>query len=207
MHPPGRHGIRNAATVAAALCLSGCLFNGAPAPRYFAPPSQYLFADDPPAQPAAPAIRPIRLRRVHAAAYLGEQIVWRVSDVERGLYEQRRWTEFPSRYVQRALDQALDRTGAVRRVDTGRVPTLDVELVSFDEVLAPQHEAAVAAFASFRATDNAAVFERLFASRQPITDAAPASAARAMGAALDAVVVQIADQVAASVRTLPPAQH
>ena len=40
--------------------------------------------------------------------------------------------------------------------------------------------------------------DRLFVARQPIADTDPASTARAMGAALDDVVQQIADQVAAS---------
>jgi ABC-type uncharacterized transport system auxiliary subunit len=137
------------------------------------------------------------VRHVHAAAYLTEQIVWRTSDVEYGLYEQRRWTDFPSRYLQRTLVQALDRTADVRRVATGAVPTLDVELVAFDEVLTPTHEAAVAAVATLRAADQAAIFDRTFAARRPIPDDTPSAVARAMGAALDEVVEQIASEVGA----------
>jgi ABC-type uncharacterized transport system auxiliary subunit len=185
-----------------ALLLAGCIFHDAPAPRYFAPPSALATTPDPPADPSA-STRLVRLRRLRSASYLGEQIAWRVSDVERGLYEQRRWTEFPSRYVERAVAQAIDREPGVRRVDGGRVPTLDLELVSFDEVLAPAHEAEVEVFASLRSADQATIFEQVFAARQPIADQEPASAARAMGAALDAVAQQIAAQVAAETPVAP----
>ena len=142
-------------------------------------------------------MRPVRLRRVQAAAYLGEQIVWRGSDVERGLYEQRRWTEFPSRYLERAMKHALDSTPGIQRVDNGRVPTLDLELISFDEILAPAHAADVTVVASLRDAEQRPVFERAFTAQRAIADADPASTARAMGAALDEVVQQIATQVAA----------
>lgn len=190
---------RFAALLAGVLGCAGCLFNNAPPPRYYAPPSALAAADDPPADAAA-AARPVRLRRLRAASYLGEQIAWRGSDVERGLYEQRRWTEFPTRYVERALAQALDHTAGLRRVESGRVATLDVELVSFDEILAPAHEADVEIVASLNDADQAIVFQRTFVARRPIPDADPAAAARAMGAALDDVAQQIATQVAAQPR-------
>ncbi len=187
---------------AAAVLCAGCLFHDAPPPRYFVPPSTLSGAEDPPADPA-PAARPVRLRRVRAAGYLGEQIAWRGGDLGRGLYEQRRWTEFPSRYLERAMAEALDRTPGVRRVESGHVPTLDLELMSFDEVLAPTHEADVEVVAALRNANQALVFQRAFSARRPIADAEPASAAAAMGAALDDVVQQIATQVAAQA---PPAK-
>jgi uncharacterized lipoprotein YmbA len=185
---------------ATALLCSGCIFHDAPPPRYYAPPSTLAGADDPVSVPSRSA-RPLRVRHVYAAAYLTEQMVWRSSDVEYGLYEQRRWTDVPSNYLKRTLVQALDRTGDVRRVEAGAVPTLDVELLAFDEVLGPTHEAAVAAVASLRAADQAAIFDRTFTARRAIAEGTPAAVARAMGAALDDVVEQIATQVAAQ---LPP---
>jgi len=186
-------------SIAAALLFAGCLFHDAPAPRYFAPLSALNDSGDPPNDPAPRAERPVRLRRVRAATYLGEQIVWRASDVERGLYEQRRWTEFPTRYVERTMLRAIDRTPGLRRVESGHVPLLDLELISFDEVLAPAHEADVQIVAVLRNADQVPIFERTFGARQPIASSDPAAAARAMGAALDEVVTQIAAQVAAQV--------
>lgn len=182
---------------AAALTAAGCLFSNAPPPRYFAPRSNFLFPDDA-APVAAPRELTVRVRRVRASAYLGQAIVWRVSDVERGLYEQRRWTELPTRYLDRAVVQAIDRTPGVHAVDSGQVPTLDLELVSFDEVVAPDRAAEVGVVASLKAADQRPVFDRLFTAREAIADTDPASTARAMGVALDDVVQQIADQVAAS---------
>jgi hypothetical protein len=75
---------------------------------------------------------------VHAAAYWGADRLARVGCGAR-LYEQRRWTEFPSRYLERAMKRALDSTPGIERVENGRVPTLDLELISFDEILAPAH--------------------------------------------------------------------
>lgn len=187
-----------------ALVLSSCVFHDAPAPRYYSPPTELGAVEDPPATHAV-AGRVVRLRRVRGAAYLGEQIVWRTSDVERGLYEQRRWTEFPSRYLERSMARALDRSG-VRRVAGGRVPTLDLELVSFDEVLAPTHEADVEVLVLLRGSDQETIFDRSFSARRPITGAEPSAVARAMGAALDDVVAQIAAQVAAQV-PVPPAKR
>jgi len=103
------------------------------------------------------------------------------------------------------MAQALDHTAGVRRVVSGRVATLDLELVSFDEVLAPTHEAAVQILAALRAADQTAIFERAFSARRPIADDDPAAAARALGAALDDVVEQIASQVAADAPIATPA--
>ena len=192
-----RAAIRRCAS-GALLLLSACVFHDAPAPHYFAPPSALASADDPPPTSAALGT-PVRLLPVRTAGYLGEQIAWRVSDVERGLYEERRWTEFPSRYVERAMVQAIDHTPGIRRVDSGRVATLDLELIAFDEILAPTHEAGVEIVAALQSPDGAAIFQRDFRAQRPIADSQPSSAARAVGLALDDVVVQIATEVAAQV--------
>jgi ABC-type uncharacterized transport system auxiliary subunit len=184
-----------------ALVCAGCLFHDAPPPRYFSPPSTLTARDESPADPTTD--RPIRLRRVRSSAYLTEQIVWRDSDVERGFYEQRRWTDFPSRYLERAMAAALDDAPGIRRVAAGGVATLDLELVSFDEVLTPTHVAEVTVLASLRGSDQHIIFERNFSAQQPIANADGAAAARAMGTALDEVVQQIASQVAAQAPALP----
>lgn len=186
--------------------LSGCLFHDTPPTRYYAPLSGLASNDDPRVDPP-PAAQPVRLRRVRAASYLTEQIVWRSSDVESGLYEQRRWTEFPSRYLERAMVTALNRTPGIRRVESDpHVPTLDVELLSFEEVLAPAHEADVEVAAVLRAPNHEVVFDRVFSARRPISDPTGAGAARAIGAALDDVVQQVAAQVAAQVPRSAPSR-
>jgi ABC-type uncharacterized transport system auxiliary subunit len=192
--------------IGAFLLFSACVFHDAPAPHYFAPPSALDAADDPPLNSATLAT-PVRLLPVRTASYLGEQIAWRVSDVERGLYEERRWTEFPSRYVERAMALALDHTAGIRRVDSGQVATLNLELIAFDEILAPTHEAGVEIVASLRSPDRVPIFQHDFRSQRPIADAQPSSAARAMGLALDDAVTQVAAAVAAQVHPTRASTH
>lgn len=193
--------MRAACLASLAVFCAGCLFNNAPPPRYYAPPSA-LVSGDPPPPPQAAATTPvsIRVRRVRAAAYLGEQMAWRVSEVERGLYEQRRWTELPTRYLERTVARAIDQTPGLHRVESGRVATLDLELVSFDEELAPLHSATVEVAAALRGADGGAIFDRVFAVSRPVDGSAPDAAARAMGDALDGVALQIAAQIAQDVR-------
>ncbi|MGH7785237.1 MAG: ABC-type transport auxiliary lipoprotein family protein [Candidatus Binatia bacterium] len=189
--------MRAACLASLALLCAGCLFNNAPAPRYYAPPSALINGDPPVASAGDPAPQPVRVRRVRSAAYLGEQMAWRVSPVERGLYEQRRWTEAPTRYLERTVARAIDQTPGLRRVESGRVPTLDLELVSFDEELAPVHSATVEIAAALHGADGGMIFERVFAVSRPVGGSAPDATARAMGDALDGVALQIAAQVAA----------
>ncbi len=77
------------AGVAAAVALGGCLFRTAEPPRFYRPASAAL--DDPAGDQPAAAGTPLRLGAVRSAPFLRERIVWRVSPVEYGLYDQRRW--------------------------------------------------------------------------------------------------------------------
>lgn len=118
---------------------SGCALLGkseALSPRYFSPDTSLAA----PAQPSAQRGRAdsemdqafqLRLGRITAAPYLGERIVYRESNYELGFYEERRWTEKPGVYLQRALSQALFEVRGVRRIVSGPGPTLEVELTEF----------------------------------------------------------------------------
>ncbi len=76
----------------------------------------------------------IRLGRVSPSAHLRYSIVHRGTGFELQPYEELRWTERPDAYVQRALAHALfDSRALVQAVDR-RAPTLDVEVVAFEEV-------------------------------------------------------------------------
>jgi len=187
---------------AAALLVSGCLLgNGSPPPRYFVPES--TAASDPQeiGSPQSAATAPsVKLGQVGAVAYIGERIVWRRSEVERGIYEQRRWLEPPAHYVERALVQQLFDAGKLRRVESGPVPTVDAELLAFDEILTPIHEAYVEIAVSLHDPRDATLYERTLSAHEPIADADPASVARAMGRALDTVVAEAAREIVARVQ-------
>jgi cholesterol transport system auxiliary component len=82
---------------------------------------------------------PLRLGQVDRSDVLGHRIVQRTSPVELALYETRRWTERPDEYVRRALLDALFEARPFARALAGPAPTLDVEILAFEEVLAPRH--------------------------------------------------------------------
>lgn len=91
-------------------------------------------AQRPPRLRAAMPTAALSLGRVHSSAFLRDQIVFRTDDGALGTYEQARWTEYPEAYLRRSLSDALfDDAGLVQRLGPD-VPTLDVELLAFEEV-------------------------------------------------------------------------
>jgi len=76
----------------------------------------------------------LRVGRVTSSAHLRSRVVFRRSAVELGAYEDRRWTENPEMYVRRSLETALFDDRRVVQSVAGGSPTLDVELVAFEEV-------------------------------------------------------------------------
>jgi cholesterol transport system auxiliary component len=99
--------------------------------RYFAP-------EPPPrAQPVADGAGSrdrLRLGRWTASDHLRNRIVYRTSDVELGMYADRRWTERPEIYVRRAFSRELFEDRGLVQVVGGAGPVLDVELLAFEEV-------------------------------------------------------------------------
>lgn len=190
------------AALAAGLTLAGCLFRKAEAPRFYRPASAAL--DDAAESPPAPSSGsvPVRLGNVRSAPFLRERIVWRASPVEYGLYEQRRWFELPSRYVRRALLATLESTNGLVLSQDGKSPRLDVEVLAFDEVLSPSHEAHVVLAATVREGSETRL-DRTFAASSPITGDDGAAMAESMGHALDEAVKKVATAAASALATKP----
>ena len=193
---------RRRATIAAALAASliaGCVFRPAEAPRFYRPASAALEDEsdaDAGTAPTAAAI-PIRLHTVESAPFLRERVVWRVSAVEYGLYEQRRWIELPSRYLRRALTNTLASTPGLALDEDATAAHLDVELQAFDEVLSPKHEAVVSLDATVHDGERT-LLERTITSTVAIERDDGAAMAEAMGHALDDAVTRTAQAVAAA---------
>jgi ABC-type uncharacterized transport system auxiliary subunit len=185
----------------AALLLCGCLFRDTAEPRFFRPGSAAIDAQvpDPPPRDAVP----VRLRPVGGTPFLRERIAWRSSSVEYGLYEQWRWSDLPVSYAQRALETSLRKTPGIRLTDDYRAPTLRVELVAFEEILAPAHAASVALAASLDDRKQEELFDRTFSAEIPIEKQDPAALAVAMGKALDQVVGELAAAVGKAVHARP----
>jgi ABC-type uncharacterized transport system auxiliary subunit len=181
------------------VALGGCVFRTADPPRFFRPTSAALDAAagdqaDPPARGAVP----IRLRAVRSEPFLGERIVWRASEVEYGFYEQRRWFDLPAHYVDRALRARLRSTPGLRLTDDPRADALRVDVLAFDETLAPTHLATVALATTLEDPVRGLLLEQTFKGQAEIRTDDPTSMANAMGQALDAAVAEVADAVRAS---------
>jgi len=163
------------------------------APRFFDPePAARELA---PAEPAITSVKvPVRLGPVRSSSYRRDRIVWRASEVELGLYEDRRWTDLPSHYVERALARELYERRGISRAGAQPAVTLLADVVAFDDVVAPTREAYVAIPVPLVAPDERQLLVREFAARSPIANGDP-SVARAMGVALDHCVDQIVSAV------------
>ena len=183
------------------LVLGGCLLRTPDPPRFFRPGSAALeaAAEDQADPPAAGGIA-IRLRGVRSEPFLRERIVWRVSDVEYGLYEQRRWIDLPAHYVERALGGRLRETPGLRLTNDPRAVALHVDVRAFDDVLAPTHEANVTLAVTLEDRAHGRLLMRTLDARAGIENDDPASMAKAMGQALDDAVAQVADAVRLSLQ-------
>jgi cholesterol transport system auxiliary component len=201
------------ASVLAAATLSGLLVSGCAlltksepvVPRYFSPELA-----ESPAKPKAAstgAQLSVRLGRVGGGSYLKERMVYRDASHEFGFYEDRRWTERPEVYLQRALEGALYEEGGMRRALASTAPTLTADLVEFEEVRgdAPHVRLRV----TYALHDEQTVFfERTLTIERPLaggSDAArPDRTAAALGEALHEAVGRIRGEVVSGLEVATP---
>jgi len=121
------------AVACAVLLLGGCALTSKATPvelRYFSPER----VDTPlTARQKLPPVGRLRLGPLTSSANLRSSIVHRESAVELDTYATLRWTENPEDYVRRSLSRALFADGQLEEVVGGPAPTLDVEVVVFEE--------------------------------------------------------------------------
>jgi len=99
--------------------------------RWFSPESFDGAAVRPAANPGAARLA---LGHVTSSALLRNHIVYRRSNVELGTYDDLEWSDYPEEYVRRALIHALFETNRFAEASGPGVPTLDVDLIGFEEV-------------------------------------------------------------------------
>jgi cholesterol transport system auxiliary component len=160
--------------------------------RYFSPrPAAAAERELPPG-----TSRPeLRLGRVSAAPHIGRRIVFRSDAHEVGYYEKLRWTESPDEYVRWDLAQTLFEREGLLRVVSGAAPTLDVELVAFEEVKEPQHVARVILTATL-IDGRHERYGRTFVIERPISSGdGPEDTVAALSSALHEGVQRIAGEV------------
>jgi cholesterol transport system auxiliary component len=159
--------------------------------RYFSPPSAAA------AEPALPSGEPrpeLRLGRISAAPHLGKRIAFRSGAHEVGYYEKLRWTESPDEYVRWDLVQTLFEREGLTRVVSGGGPTLDVELVAFEEVKEPRHLARVVLNATL-VDGRLERYGRTFVIERPIEGGAAEDTVAALASALHEGVERVAADV------------
>lgn len=127
--------------------LTGCALTSKSEPldiRYFTPErvkTQLTSSSD--AHRAGPMS--VELGRISSSSHIREKMAFRDASWEVGYYEDRRWTERPEAFVRRELGRTLfEERGFRRSVGGADAPTLEIELIAFEEVRAkPAHVARV----------------------------------------------------------------
>jgi uncharacterized lipoprotein YmbA len=127
-------------------------------------------------------------------------MVYRDSDHELGAYEDRRWTERPEVYLERALESSLFEEHGMTRGLSFELPTLTADLVEFEELRGSPPRARLRV--TYALHDEQTVFlEHTFTVERPLdagSDAErPARVAAALGVLLHDAVTRIADDVEA----------
>jgi cholesterol transport system auxiliary component len=167
--------------------------------RYFSPEQApvRLTSSETGGAPQANA-KELRLGRITSGQHLRDKIVYRDNDWEVGFYDDRRWTERPETYVRRELARALFEDDGLTRAVSGPAPTLDVEVLSFEELkLARGHFARIAVRAVLYGDDKV-LFEETFTVDRPVASNDPSALAAAMAEALHATGEMVGKRVTAS---------
>src|SRR5205807_5663018 len=94
-----------------------------------------------------------------------------------------------------ALATRLQQTPGLRLTDDVAAAAVHVDVVAFDDVLAPKHEADVALAVEVEDRARDLLLRRTFVARVAVESDDPASLAKAMGQALDDAVTQVAEGV------------
>ena len=134
----------------------------------------------------------LRLGRITPAALLRNKIVHRESQVEVQEYDALRWTEQPDAYVRRALAHALFEGSHFDQIVSGAAPTLDVEIIAFEQVPSGGRVQL-----RYQLTDDRQVLARGdVICERPASSAGIDGAVAAIGAAMNAATAEVATRIA-----------
>jgi ABC-type uncharacterized transport system auxiliary subunit len=140
----------------------------------------------------------LRLGRVSGDTSLGQRIVFADGTYRVRYYDDRRWTERPTIYVRRALSRALFEGGGFRRALEADAPTLDVEVLSFEELKTPARHAAHVSLRVVLSTDRV-LLEDTVAVSEPVARESFDDVVGALARALDEASEEVARRVRAAV--------
>ncbi|MBI5534121.1 MAG: membrane integrity-associated transporter subunit PqiC [Deltaproteobacteria bacterium] len=139
----------------------------------------------------------VRLGRVSSGPNLRERIAYRDTAYELGYYEELRWTERPETFVRRELGRSLFEAHGMRRALDRAAPTLDVEVIAFDEIRLKTGRAVQVQMKVILYDDAGVVFEDTMTIERPVVGALPKieDVVAAMATALDAATEQVSLKV------------
>lgn len=161
--------------------------------RYFSP----VLSGDAPVTTAHTDATPLRLGRITPSAHLRYRIVYRSSAVEISLYDALRWTERPDAYLRRALERALFEARPIEEALDEPAPTLEVELLAFEEVRRADHRAGRIELRYQLESSGSVLASGVLAAERRAKNDSIESVVAAIGEALSDVSSQLADVVAA----------
>lgn len=143
----------------------------------------------------------IALGRVRSSSFLRNRIVYRQTNDALGEYERWRWTEYPEVYVRRSLAHSLFDDGRFVQSLGRDVPTLDVELIAFEEVRRNGARAARVQLAyRLHVDDRVLASDTVTVERPAPTEGGIPPVVEALERALDQATSRIAAAVASEVR-------
>jgi cholesterol transport system auxiliary component len=175
--------------------------------RYFSPEpatTRAGAASTPP--PASPL--DLRLGRVSSGSNLRERIAYRDATYELGYYEDLRWTERPETFVRRRIGRALYEEHGLHRVFGGSAPTLDVEVIAFDDLRLPAGRAARVQLKAILSDESGVLWEDTLTVDRPVQVAKPKieDVVAAMASALDGASEEVTQKVEAALAARRTAQ-
>jgi cholesterol transport system auxiliary component len=174
--------------------------------RYFTPEVSKPRLASASATPEEAHTPEIRLGRVTSGAHLRERIAYRDSAYEVGYYDDQRWTEHPEIYIRRAITRTLFEQRGFQRVVGGAAPTLDIEVLAFDELRLPSGRAARVELKVVLYESRAIILEETLTIDRPVADNAGTKiegVVAAMAEALDIASEQVATKVALAIARHP----
>ena len=90
--------------------------------------------------------QPLNLGRISASAYLHEEMVWRISEVELGFDDLNRWVEDPALLLREALEQVLFQEVGFRYSTAVDALSAEFHLSRFEERPSPERGVCVQLF-------------------------------------------------------------
>lgn len=193
-----------AKTLLLILVLPGCALTSKSeplTPRFFSPEVE-------PADAAASSASGtlLKLGSVAGVADLRTELAYRSAAQELGYDAEVRWTEEPEVYVRRALARALFEERGLSQVLSGPAPTLDIEVLAFEERTVAPPAARVTVLARLHDDRTVRLLKRVTVDVPfPGSDPAPDVVVAAISKAMYAVVDQVASAVVAELGSTPTA--